>query len=124
MWPRAIAGIQAAYLVVTGAWPLLHRGSFERVTGRKQDFWLVETVGGLALATGLTLAVATARGTKRAETTTLALASGVVFTLADIRASRTESKTYLADAVLQLAFAPAWLVGWSRADVKATAAER
>lgn len=111
--PRVVAGIQAAYLMGTGAWPLLHRRSFERVTGRKQEFWLVETVGGLAVSTGLSLALAVARGSKPRETTALALASGVVFALADLRAARTQSKTYLGDAVLQLAFAPAWLSRWS-----------
>ena len=53
--PRALAAIQAAYLVSSGVWPILHRRSFERVTGRKQDFWLVRTVGGLAAASGASL---------------------------------------------------------------------
>jgi hypothetical protein len=40
-----LAAIQAAYLVSGGVWPI-HRRSFERVTGRKHDFWLVRTVDG------------------------------------------------------------------------------
>ena len=38
MYPhgRKVAGAQALYLLGTGAWPLLHRGSFEWVTGKKQ----------------------------------------------------------------------------------------
>jgi hypothetical protein len=110
--PRLVAGIQAAYLIGTGAWPLLHRRSFERVTGHKQDFWLVETVGGLAVSTGLCLGLAVIRGAKRHDNTLLALASGIVFTAADVRAARTESAIYLADAALQFAFAPAWLAPW------------
>lgn len=112
--PRAIAGAQAAYLVTTGIWPLVHRTSFERVTGRKQEFWLVRTVGGLASATGLALGVSAWRNSKPPEAAVAALASGVVFAVADLRAARTESRLYLVDALLQVAFAPAWLGRWSR----------
>jgi hypothetical protein len=110
--PRAIAGIQAAYFIATGVWPLVHRASFERVTGEKTDFWLVRTVGGLAAAAGLAMGVAVARGSKPPETVVLALATGSVFLVADVRASRTESRIYLGDALLQAAFAPAWLRSW------------
>lgn len=111
--PRASAAIQAAYLVGTGAWPLVHRQSFERVTGPKEDFWLVKTVGGLAVATGVSLGLAALRGKKQGETTMLALTTGAVFALADIRAARTESRIYLGDTVLQLYFARAWLARWN-----------
>jgi hypothetical protein len=111
--PRALAGIHAGYLVATGSWPLVHRASFEAVTGRKQDFWLLRTVGGLAIATGLSLGVAVLRGTRSPETVTAALASGLVFVLADVHATRTESPIYIGDTVLQLAFASSWLRRWS-----------
>lgn len=113
--PRAVAGIEAAYLIGTGVWPLLHRASFERVTGEKREFWLVRTVGGLAAAAGLAMGVAVARGSKRPEIIVLALATGLVFAVADVRAVRTESRIYLADALLQAAFTPAWLGSWKRA---------
>jgi hypothetical protein len=89
------------------------RASFELVTGEKRDFWLVRTVGGLAAAAGLAMGVTVARGSKTPETTVLALATGLVFALADVRAARTESRIYLADALLQAAFAPAWLASWN-----------
>jgi hypothetical protein len=114
MSPRVLAGFQAGYLVASGAWPLVHRDSFEAVTGKKQDFWLVQTVGGLAIATGLSLGLAVLRGTRSPETVTSALASGLVFALADLRAARTESRLYLGDAVLQLAFVTSWLRRWNR----------
>lgn len=112
--PRLLAGCHAGYLVATGVWPLLHRRSFEAVTGPKEDFWLVRTVGGLAAATGASLGAAVVRGRRRPETVVLALTSGLVFLAADLRAARTESWTYLGDVVAQLAFATAWLLRWER----------
>ena len=53
---RRVAGFHAAYYVGTGLWPLLHRSTFERVTGRKTDFWLAQTVGVTVLAIGAGLA--------------------------------------------------------------------
>ena len=115
---RVTAGAHAAYLTASGVWPLLDRTSFERVTGRKQEFWLVRTVGGLAASIGVSLGLATLRGSKRPETIALALASGLAFGVADVRASRTESRIYLADLALQAVFAAAWLRPWSpRADL-------
>ena len=114
---RLTAGAHAAYLVASGVWPLLDRSSFEAVTGRKQDFWLVRTVGGLAAAIGLSLGLAAARNTKRPETVALALSSGLAFGAADVRASRTESLVYLGDLALQALFAAAWLRPWNRPAV-------
>jgi hypothetical protein len=114
MYPhgRRVAGAQALYLLGTGTWPLLHRASFEWVTGKKQEFWLVRTVGGLAISTGLALGLSVLKGSRQSETVALALASGIVFGVADLRAARSESFIYLGDLVLQLCFAPAWLAPW------------
>jgi hypothetical protein len=111
---RILAGVHAGYLIATGVWPFVHRRSFEAVTGPKREFWLVRTVGGLAAATGSTLALAALTGRRRPETVLLALASGLVFVGADVRAARTESRLYLGDSLLQLSFAPAWLLSWKK----------
>jgi hypothetical protein len=42
---RHVASVQAAFYVGTGVWPLMHRRSFEWMTGPKTDFWLAQTVG-------------------------------------------------------------------------------
>ena len=110
--PRAIAGVHAGYLLTTGIWPLLHRRSFEAVTGPKEDFWLVRTVGGLAAAAGATLAVSVVRGKRPPEAVALAMTSGLVFAAADVRAARTESLVYLGDIVAQAVLVPAWLRSW------------
>jgi hypothetical protein len=109
---RTLAGIHAAYFLGTGIWAVLHRASFERVTGKKADYWLVRTVGGLAAALGLSLGLAVARGTRRPETVALAVASSAVFAAADLHAARAESRVYLGDVLVQLALAPAWLRPW------------
>jgi hypothetical protein len=48
----ALAGLQGAFYVATGVWPLIDIDSFQAVTGPKADLWLVYTVGGLIAAVG------------------------------------------------------------------------
>jgi hypothetical protein len=36
---------QGIFYALTGFWPLISRRTFEKVTGPKHDFWLVNTVG-------------------------------------------------------------------------------
>ncbi len=118
--PRALAAAQVAYLLASGVWPSVDRRSFERVTGRKQDFWLVRTVGGLAAAAGGSILLAAVHGRKRSETSALAIASGLVFGIADLHAARDYSRIYLGDLLLQVAFASAWTRSWERKTTLAT----
>jgi hypothetical protein len=101
--------LYAPYLVATGVWSLAHRRSFERVTGPKEDYWLVQTVGALAIAIGASLGVADRRRVHEPETIVLGVASCIAFGLASVRASQTESRIYLGDALLEIAFLAAWL---------------
>jgi hypothetical protein len=101
--------LYAPYLVATGVWSLAHRRSFERVTGPKEDYWLVQTVGALAIAIGASLGVAVRRRAREPETIVLGAASCIAFGLASIRAAQTESRVYLGDALLEVAFLAAWL---------------
>jgi hypothetical protein len=109
---RTLAGAHACYLIVTGLWPVVHRASFERVTGPKRDFWLVRVVGGLVAASGVALALPVVRGRRSPEAQTLAAGSGVVLAVADVWAGRNESKMYFADLPLQVLFTPAWFIPW------------
>jgi hypothetical protein len=108
---RRVAGVQAAYYVVTGLWSIVHRRSFERITGRKREYWLVRTVGALAVAIGAALGLAAGSGRRR-EGAALALGSGAAFVASDLQAARSSSRVYLADAVLHFALLPAWLRDW------------
>jgi hypothetical protein len=109
---RLLAGAHASYLIATGVWPVVHRRSFEAVTGPKSDYWLVRTVGGLATAAGVTLGIAALRGRRPPEAVALAVSTGLVFGIADLRAARTESWIYLGDLGAQLVLVPAWLRRW------------
>jgi hypothetical protein len=101
--------MHAPYLVATGVWSLAHRRSFERVTGPKEDYWLVQTVGALAIAIGASLNLAVRRRAQEPETIVLGATSSIAFGLASVRASQTESRVYFADALLEIAFLAAWL---------------
>jgi hypothetical protein len=53
-----LAFLQGAYFFVTGAWAIVHIDSFQKVTGRKTDLWLVKTVGVLLVVIGSGLILA------------------------------------------------------------------
>lgn len=98
--------------MATGLWPLAHRRSFEAVTGRKREFWLVRTVGGLAAACGTALGVSVICGRQHTEIQLLAGAQALVFVTADVFAAKTQSRLYLGDLVLHAACLPSWFVPW------------
>jgi hypothetical protein len=107
-----VAGLQAAYYLGTGAWPILHRRSFERLTGKKKDFWLAQTVGVtvMAVGAGLAQAAASRRHTQPRELRTVACASAAGLALIDVVfvARKRISAVYLLDAVAELALIGAW----------------
>jgi hypothetical protein len=113
---RVVAGAHAGYLVATGVWPLVHRGSFEAVTGRKRDFWLVRVVGGLVAVTGIALGLSVLRGRRSPEAQALAAGSAAVFSVADVWAGLNQSRVYFADVPAQAFFTPAWFVPWGHRD--------
>jgi hypothetical protein len=100
---RWILRIQGAYYVATGVWPWLSIATFEAVTGPKVDDWLVQTVGALAAAIGLTLVVAGRRPALSPDAKLLSVLSAVAFGGVDVLFvfNGTISSIYLADAALQ-----------------------
>lgn len=115
---RDVAGLQAVYYLGTGLWPLLHRRSFERLTGKKTDFWLAQTVGVTVMSIGAALAQASAssKGTPPAELRTVACASAAGLALIDVVfvARRQISAVYLLDAAAELALIGAWALADSQ----------
>ena len=114
-----VAALHAAYYVSTGVWPLLHRRSFERLTGAKTDFWLAQTVGVAVAAIGLGLAQAAAqRRPVSPELRTVACAGAAGLALVDLVfvARRRISPVYLLDAVAETALIAGWVKASSSAD--------
>ena len=96
---------QGAYYVATGVAPFLSRRAFEAVTGRKKEWWLVETVGILVTAVGAGVIAAAARDRVTPEIRTIAVGSAGGLAAIDIVyvARGRISPAYLADAAAQLA---------------------
>ena len=67
--PRSVLLAQGAYYIATGITPFVSRRLFERITGPKLEWWLVQTVGGLVTVVGGVLVSAGVhdRPTTRAE---------------------------------------------------------
>ncbi len=114
-----MASVQAAFYVGTGIWPLLHRRSFEQVTGRKTDFWLAQTVGLTVISIGIGLAHAVSRGRGvPPELRTVAATSAAGLALVDFWfvARGRISKIYLADAAGEVALVAGWLLARDQHD--------
>jgi hypothetical protein len=108
---RALTAL-AVYYLVTGAWPIVHMRSFEAVTGRKVDLWLVKQVGILTLANSAAMMFGLRRTAPSADTVALGVLSTVAFSIIDITyvVRRRISPVYLADAAVELGFAAVLLV--------------
>ena len=101
---RSAMRFQSAYYVLTGIWPLLSMRTFEAITGRKHDKWLVRMVGLLAASIGATLAVGVEQDEISAETQMLAVTTAISFAAIDVIYSLRGriSKIYLTDAALEI----------------------
>ena len=101
---------QAGYYFVTGVWPLVSIGTFQKVTGPKTDLWLVKTAGVLIASIGSVLAVAGLRKTSGPEIPLLAVTSAAGLTGIDVVyvAKRRISPVYLLDALAELTLIAAW----------------
>jgi hypothetical protein len=101
---RAVPLIQGGYYLLTGLWPLVHMASFERVTGRKTDRWLVRTVGALvaALGSGLLQAGRSGHVPRELRTVSQLAAAGLVGVEVPTALRGRISRIYLADAALEL----------------------
>lgn len=112
--PRAakdyVAVSQGAYWLVTGVWPLIHIDSFEAVTGRKKDKWLVKTAGLLiSCIGGFLLWKGLARRTEEADAA-LGASAAASLTAIDVwyTAEGKIPPIYLADAVAEVGLIGAW----------------
>jgi hypothetical protein len=107
--------MQAVYYAVSGAWPLVAYRSFEAVTGRKREPWLVKTVGLLTVA--IAAAIWADPHGRTAPGRRLAIGSALAFSTVDIyyaAVRRHISPVYLADAAVETGLLAAWVIGAAR----------
>ena len=110
----AVALAQAALYLLTGLWPLVSIGTFQKVTGPKCDIWLVKTVGVLVTVIGAVIGVAGARRTITPETPLLGAGSAAGLAGIDIVyvAKGRIPPIYLLDALAELLLVGAWARVW------------
>jgi hypothetical protein len=108
-----VALTQGAYYLVSGAWSLVHIDSFQKVTGRKTDLWLVKTVGLLLVAIGGGLILAGVGREFAPGLVFIAMASPAALLLIELVyvLKRVISPIYLADALVELGFLIWWVAG-------------
>ena len=107
-----LARLHGVFNVISGAWPLVHRRSFEAVLGPKRDYWLVSTVALLLLGNGTAQLTApdTVDGTAVARRLGIVTAGSLgVVDIVNVPRGRI-SRMYLIDAAVEAA----WLLAWNR----------
>ncbi len=105
-----VATAQAAYYAVSGAWPLLSYRTFEAVTGRKREPWLVKTVGVLIVV--IAVAIGIDRRSPGESTRVLGVGSAAALGAVDLwyaAVRRRIRPVYLLDALAEAVIAAAWL---------------
>ena len=108
--PHALAAAHGAFFVASGLWPVVHMRSFEAVTGRKRDRWLVRTVGLLIAAIGGALLSSAKRRHVTKDIAVLGAGAPAALAAIDIvyTAKRVLPKVYLLDALVELGLVTAW----------------
>ncbi len=113
---RGLAYAQGGWWLATGLWPVLHLRSFERVTGRKREGWLVKTLGGLIAAVGGVMLLSAKRSQVTPELRLLGLGSALAMAVSDVwyPLRGRVKKVYLADAAAEAALVGGWLLASSK----------
>ena len=106
-WLRRIAVAQGALYFFSGLWPIVHLRSFEAVTGKKRDRWLVKANGAILACVGLSLLRSARKEPARALGVTTALSIAAVEAFYGFRGKI--ARPYLGDAAAELVFGLAWL---------------
>ncbi|WP_266205103.1 hypothetical protein [Pontibacter kalidii] len=106
-----VATLQGAFWLVTGVWPFVHLESFVWVTGPKQDYWLLYTVGLLISVIGATLLAAGIRKQVTAEIKWLGVGAAAGLIGIDVYYALNDviRDVYLLDAVAEATLIILWL---------------
>ena len=114
---RKVLVAQGTYYILTGVAPFVSRRGFEAVTGPKQEWWLVQTVGVLVTAVGAGMLGAVARNRVTAELELIAAGCAAGLAAIDVIyvARGRIAPAYLADAAIQLTLVTSHAAGRFRA---------
>jgi hypothetical protein len=105
----SMAKVHGTVNLVGGAWPLLHRRSFEAVFGPKSDRWLMYTVAGLLTSVGYAqLSASTPEHWTHARRLGVLTASTLLVIDLIYVPRGVIRKTYLLDAVAEAALIAGW----------------
>lgn len=109
--PQALPLGQGVFYLTSGIWPLVDMASFEVVTGRKTDKWLVKTVGLLVAVSGGALIYASKKKQPSPEIKLIAIGSAASLAVIDFIyvAKRRISPVYLLDGIAEVAFVLSWV---------------
>lgn len=105
---------QSAFYVISGVWPILHIGSFQKITGPKTDLWLVKTAGTLIAVIGSVIGLAGYRRKVSPEIGLLAVGCAAGLAAIDVVyvAKKRISPIYLLDALAEGGLIALWALVW------------
>jgi len=102
---------QGIYYTSSGIWPVVHLPSFMAVTGPKTDIWLVQMVGLLSAAIGISLWI---YNRKKPFLLAVTVATSYAFIDVVYTLKNVISPVYLIDAGVQMTFLILLLVVWKK----------
>jgi hypothetical protein len=109
---RRAAFTQGVFYIASGLWPVFHLRSFEAVSGKKRDTWLVKTTGALIAAIGCALVAGAFERRRSKAVKTLGIASAATLGAADLYFVATGQipRVYLGDAGAEAAAIAGWII--------------
>ena len=101
----------AAYIFITGVWPILDIKSFMAVTGPKTDIWLVKTVGALLIPVSLSMLSYLHFKSPKLPAIILGAGTAISFVSIDLYYALSDviSDIYLGDAAIEFIFLSGWI---------------
>lgn len=98
--------LQGCYYLITGLWPFIHMRSFESVTGKKTEHWLVYTVSLMLVSSALVFLYVGIYKHHSTEVLILSISNCLTLAFIDIYFSLKGiiRKIYLADAFVEIIF--------------------
>ena len=108
----ALLFTQGCYYFISGGWSLVDIDSFQKLTGRKTDLWLVKTVGLLLMAIGAGLVLAAAKRQFEPALIVVAMGSAAALLAIEVvyRLKGVIPPIYWVDAAIEAGFLVLWVV--------------